>query len=351
VATPNLQLEGGNFQNASGAVIAGGKLLLTISHDESYASGPSQIVGGQKFTVTLDNNGNIPVSPAFKVYDNADLLPSGSFYIVRLFDSTGAEVWASPQYWTLLASPNPIDVGTIVPTNPPGSGLNSGGATLLLQTNEVNNGSQSLLDLHAGTNITLTDNGSGRVTIASTGGPTFNTTGQGYFFGPGIFEPISVVTRTTGASWVAAPNTVYVIQFTMHVSFQVSKFSINVIGNAIGKHAGFGIYSADGNTKYVDSGAMSVGSIAIVTSSISPVTLSPGTYFWAQTSDGSTAQINISTSAGTNDVALMNANASFPRYALAANASAAGVLPATLGALTAASGVTLFDTALVMMEP
>jgi hypothetical protein len=137
----------------------------------------------------------------------------------------------------------------------------------------------------------------------------------------------------------------------LHSSFQVSKVSINVIANALGKFGGFGIYTANGNTKLVDSGAMSLNAIAVVTSTITPVTLSPGTYFWAQTSDGSTAQINISTTAGTNEIALFNANASFPRYAVATNVSAAGVLPATLGALTAASGVTLFDTALVMMEP
>ena len=47
---------------------------------------------------------------------------------------------------------------------------------LQLQTNEVNNGSQQLLDLHAGDNITLTDNGSGRVTIvASSAAAASNT--------------------------------------------------------------------------------------------------------------------------------------------------------------------------------
>lgn len=165
---PNLQLFGGHFQNGVGAPISGGTLLFTLSHDEQYTVGSSQIVAGQKFTTTLDSNGNIPLTPAFKIWDNASLLPSGSFYIVRLFDNSGAEVWNAPQYWQLNASPNPLDVGTIVPANPPGSGLaGTGGATLLLQTNETNNGDQSLLDLHAGTGITLADNGTGRVTITS----------------------------------------------------------------------------------------------------------------------------------------------------------------------------------------
>jgi len=47
--------------------------------------------------------------------------------------------------------------------------LGSGtGSSILLQTNGTNNGSQSLLNLIAGTNITLTDNGSGGITIDST---------------------------------------------------------------------------------------------------------------------------------------------------------------------------------------
>ncbi len=45
-----------------------------------------------------------------------------------------------------------------------------GGKSIELQTNGVDNGSQTLLNLTAGSNITLTDNGAGRVTIASSGG-------------------------------------------------------------------------------------------------------------------------------------------------------------------------------------
>lgn len=60
-----------------------------------------------------------------------------------------------------------------------GSGLSMSGTTLTatgggggitLQTNSTNNGSQTLLNLVAGSNITLTDNGSGNVTIAASGG-------------------------------------------------------------------------------------------------------------------------------------------------------------------------------------
>ena len=54
-----------------------------------------------------------------------------------------------------------------------GSGSGGGGAGgggIILKTNGVLNGSQSLLDLVEGTNITITDNGSGVVTISASGG-------------------------------------------------------------------------------------------------------------------------------------------------------------------------------------
>lgn len=49
--------------------------------------------------------------------------------------------------------------------NPPSSG-----SPLVLQTDGTPNGSQTLLNLHGGTGITLTDNGSGQITFDATGG-------------------------------------------------------------------------------------------------------------------------------------------------------------------------------------
>lgn len=203
-----------------------------------------------------------------------------------------------------------------------------------------------LAGLKGGTTINNIIQGGGGSSAVS-----FNTPGLGFFFGPGIFLPISAISRSTGASWVPVPNQVSVIQFVLDVTFQISKVSINIIANAIGKHAGFGIYSGDGNTKIIDSGPMALDSITVLTSSIGPFVLAPGTYFYAQTSDTTTATLNTSSSVSLNDAALMNANSSFPRYAVAANASVAGQLPTTLGTLTAVSAPTIFDTALVMFEP
>lgn len=46
----------------------------------------------------------------------------------------------------------------------------TGASSITLKTNGTNNGSQTTLNLQQGSNVTLTDNGSGQVTIAATGG-------------------------------------------------------------------------------------------------------------------------------------------------------------------------------------
>ena len=169
MTTPNLQIEGGNFQDLSGNVLANGYLLFELSHDGEVSSVPAQIVAGLKVKVNLNSSGSIPSSPAVLIWSNDAIAPAGSYYIVRAFKSDGTDAWADFQYWILASSPDPLDVGTIIPLNPPGFTA-TGVSGLTLETNEVLNGSQTLLDLHAGTGITLTDNGTGRVTVASSGG-------------------------------------------------------------------------------------------------------------------------------------------------------------------------------------
>jgi hypothetical protein len=56
--------------------------------------------------------------------------------------------------------------------------IDAAALSLLLKTNGVTNGSQSILNLAAGSNMTLTDNGSGTVTLDSSGGSlTLQTNG------------------------------------------------------------------------------------------------------------------------------------------------------------------------------
>lgn len=95
--------------------------------------------------------------------------------------------------------------GDGTPENP--LAVAGGGSGITLQTNGTPNGSQTLLNLVGGTNVTLTDNGTGSVTIDSTGGsgsPGGSTT-QLQYNNSGSFGGISgattdgtAVTYTTG---------------------------------------------------------------------------------------------------------------------------------------------------------
>lgn len=123
MATPNLQLVGGAYQDETGTPLAFGYLILELSHDEQETTDPGIVSGAIKKRITLDANGNIPVSPATLIWSNDVLLPANSFYIVRWFKQDGTEADKYPQYWQLTATPSPLNVGSIVPVNPP-AGLN-----------------------------------------------------------------------------------------------------------------------------------------------------------------------------------------------------------------------------------
>jgi hypothetical protein len=116
----NLQVQGGKFQDMEGNLLVNGYLLWQLSHDELYSNTNSQIVAGLKVRMNLDSSGNVPSNPATFIYDNSSLSPSGSFYTVRCFKSDGTEAWKSPQTFQLTTSPNPLDLGTLIPLSPPG---------------------------------------------------------------------------------------------------------------------------------------------------------------------------------------------------------------------------------------
>lgn len=120
---PNLQLIGGQFQDCEGNVLALGYLDIQLSHDAEVFTIPCQVVSGYKLRITLNSSGSIPSSPAVLVWSSDILQPGGTYYIVMAYKSDGTQAWSNPQYWSLASSPDPLDVGTIIPSNPPGSGL------------------------------------------------------------------------------------------------------------------------------------------------------------------------------------------------------------------------------------
>lgn len=269
-----------------------------------------------------------------QVWGDTDLTPSSTFYTVEFFNQ--GRITSSGNYIfngnTNLNTAAPINT----PPTPPGF-------SLVLEHNGALNSSQSTLNLvNTDGSIAITDLGSGNIQLAGTA--PFSGNGA-YFFGPGITSvgEISSLTWTAvpanAVAGVVAANQVVVYKFVLLAAYTISKITTECGDSVAVQTASFGIYNAAGN-KLVDGGSFTtlVGT-GIQTNSITPVTLPAGTYWHAQASTyggGSIHYPGVAISGGS-----VNVNYVFPiwvknatRAATAANPLVAGVLPATLGALT-----------------
>ena len=335
-------ISGGAFQDIEGSPLANGYLDCELSHDEQETSTSpfAQVVGGLKRRIFLDNNGNAVTGS--QLWANDVMSPANSYYIVKAYRSDGTLAWKAPQYWQIASSPSPIDLGTLVPSNPPGGGLGTF-SSITLQTNEVNNGSQTLLDLHAGTNVTLADNGSGRVTIAASGGASFATSGQGYFLGAQSFAPISDDSGHSAAA-TSSSNQVFGCQLILDAQYTISKVAAMVItGNGSSQSFTAALYNAAGTTILINAGANAfdtTGSQRYREVTLgSPVVIGPGVFLFAAGANGTTGGAVLGHQMETWFTDMVNGvSLGTPVYTnlfTAANSLSAGAMPATLGALTA----------------
>ena len=99
------------------------------------------------------------------------------------------------------------------------------GTTLLLQTNSVDNPSQTLLNLIQGSGITITDNGSGGITIAATGGASFITS---------ISDTADIDLDVTASDLSATLTTTGVTPNTYGSSTQVPQITVDSKGRITG---------------------------------------------------------------------------------------------------------------------
>jgi hypothetical protein len=124
----------------------------------------------------------------------------------------------------------------------------------------------------------------------------------------------------------------FVLPFRVTVGNIVSRVTT---GGGAGKLYGIGLYNAAGSL-VLETGALDANTVAISKTAITPVTLDPGPYFFAWTSDStSTALSAFSVTVGGAADAILNAGA-VEKVGTAA-ASSAGVLPASMGTVTALS--------------
>lgn len=339
-------LQGGGFADVTGVPLANGYLTFSLSHDEQDSGGPHQVVGGLVRKILLDNNGNAAGSQTIE--NNDTMAPSGSYYTVNAYASDGRQVWRSPQYVTVVSTSSPFNLGSITPTQPPGSGLENEGLTL--QTNGVNNSDQNLLNLQQGANVTLT-NVDGTTTISASGGGGSSLPSGACLssFGQyGIGDDVLDTALGGNDRMVGVANQVQVYLLVVTVEITVSTATIFVFSNSgSATEVGVGLYNSTGNL-IIDGSAIATlsGSTTYDSAfsiSFSPVTLTPGLYWVGQTCPITSSlacagwlPLITTTGSASNTAPYRLANAVSVKTGVAGNSSiGGGAMPSTLGGVSA----------------
>ncbi len=373
------QLIGGLFQDSRGNVLVNGYLIFKLNQDNAV-TGAANIAAGIEITIFLNSSGGVDTGTAQYLWATDILSVPNAFYRVTGYTSQGQPAWGPNNQQVVSGGlgGGTFDVGLWVPNSvfswtPPNqpvslqtngtpnavqtienlkAGANIaltadslGGTTIaatvpagvLLQTGGVNNGSQTKLNLAAGTGISIVDNGSGTDTITNTNpaGSSFSSPGKGFFIGSGMTDLTSAFVNTFLAPVTnTTANVVVVNQFVLQSAWTLSSVSYQFtsVGSA-GSTANFGIYDSAG-TKLIDSGTFDGTLSTVQTKTFSPVTLPPGVYYFAASAT-STAIRGPYMQTANSTYMLAIISTSSPYLASAANSTSAGVMPATLGTLTA----------------
>jgi hypothetical protein len=145
-------------------------------------------------------------------------------------------------------------------------------------------------------------------------------------------------------------NQIVVVMFRLPYAISISRLScfLNVSG-ANPSHASFGVYDLSGTTLFFCwTYDTFITSRTQRTGTISPVTLPPGIYYYAFSSDSTTVPLTEGGYACPSSSHRPGETPNYVRTGVAANPTVAGVLPATLGLITEA-GLQSFPD--IVMEP
>jgi hypothetical protein len=261
-------------------------------------------------------------------------------------------VWSYPQYVTVTSGSPPFSLSTIVPTNPPSSGGSGSSGGIVLETNGTLNANQGILNIESGTGIAVTNPSSGNVLITNTGGTggtSFSTAGQGGFLGPGILTSLYAPYWGQSAQPLDdSANVVDVFQFVLDSAWTIRNCTFVWSNNYPGT-CSFAIYSVAGS-KLIDSGTFDLEGTTNtpVQNTFTAVVLPPGVYWFAQAGSGPglTCPALVwqgSSTPGAAVLAMLNT----PQITagVAANARSTGVMPSTLGTITALTNQGLYPAA------
>ncbi len=145
-------------------------------------------------------------------------------------------------------------------------------------------------------------------------------------------------------------NLVRFLIFTLPFPTSISKATIFVTTIDASNMADFGIYSANGGTKYWSIGSgngISTGNANAQSATNATVNLLPGSYLFAWTESGTVAQV-YTYNMNTNLYNLLISGSNY-KFGTCSNSATTGVLPATCGTLNA--GTSAFNVPVVMLEP
>jgi hypothetical protein len=167
--------------------------------------------------------------------------------------------------------------------------------------------------------------------------PSFATSGQGWFAGPGMLDASSLFMNSAPEPITNyGSNVVLVFQFVLQAAWTLSSCAYQLSAVAAGGNTfNFGLYNAAKN-KLIDA-AFNGASAALQNITFSPVLSPAGVYYFAASATSTSSQGPGAQPGSTPLQILAALNAVSPKIAVAANAASGGVLPATLGALTAAT--------------
>jgi hypothetical protein len=285
-------------------------------------------------TWVVDGNGNLEATATAVAIDLQTNSVDNSDQTKLNFEDTASVTWASTAGGVMKATATATAID--------------------LQTDGVDNTDQAKLNLKSGTNITLTADGVGGTTVdGATQIADVETAGQGFLISSNIMIPSLFGATATAVNLVALANQVYAVQFVLPFKIKMTKASFIDAASASGAHLSFGIYDAAGTTKLVDTGVFTSSAVfAGNTLTFGSVTLNPGIYWFAWTTDNSGKNLEGIQFNSTAQFFSQFFNFVHPHYALAGNASTTGSLPSSLGTLTAQN--TIISSAgipLVLFEP
>lgn len=257
----------------------------------------------------VESDGSPDVRGAYKlVFPNGSVSKSGGIATIS-FTGAGA-----------LTATNPTNHGVIL-----GNGDQTLDVTAVGSTNTVLHGNTGADPTFSA--VDLTADVTGVLPGANGGAANVSAADQGYLL---TSTNMGIGTSVSAGIVVAANNAVRAFQFVLPFRLVVGKITFEVTTTVGSSLVDVGIYDAAGTTKLVSTGAVDTSTGTFKSTSISPaVTLAPGVYYLAVTSNDTTVQLR--RISGDSNVQNSLNNNTVKKAGTATNSSTSGVLPSSLG--------------------